>query len=104
MARTSQPDIDDPRFFQAIEHRRAVQDQRRNQDPKRLEDQEQFSRQYRIDHEEAVGDTCKHLRASQRYEQSVRFQSNHSLPACRHRCGGLDARDDPGCTEEDEAA
>lgn len=61
MPRPGQPDIDDARFFQAIERSNAMQNQRGDKHPKRFEDQEQLGCQHGIDDKKAIGNAYKHL-------------------------------------------
>lgn len=65
------PEVEDARFLKAGEHADAVDRQRRQQHPPGAEDQEQLDADNRVDHEEGVGDTGKHLRARQRHEQRI---------------------------------
>ncbi len=74
IAHAGEPEVDDARFTKAGDHADTVDDHRNQQHPPRLKDQEQFDRDNRVDDKEGVGNARKHLRARERYKQSVSFQ------------------------------
>lgn len=96
------PKVEEARLAEAQQHAREMNDQSDEQRPDRLEDQEEFGRDHRIGDEIAIGDPGEHLRPRQRDKHRIALHPVHR--SATQAGGGLDARDDAGRAEQDEAA
>ena len=102
VADARQPEIENTRFADAQHHANQVDGHGCQQHLDRMEDQKQLGRNDAVYDEIAIGDARKHLWARQRHRHRIAVNAGHRLVA--EPGGRLNARDDAGRTEQDEAA